>query len=90
MTGVHEVAVVGVQDEMLGQAIRAFVVSESGGTISMKRVLKHCSENLEPFLVPQDVVFRDALPKSPSGKVDRAGLECWETTTQCASTGNQR
>jgi acyl-CoA synthetase (AMP-forming)/AMP-acid ligase II len=78
MTGVHETAVVGVPDEMLGQAIRAFVVREPGGSVSMKDVLKHCSENLESFLVPHDVVFPDELPKSPSGKVDRAGLKSWE------------
>jgi acyl-CoA synthetase (AMP-forming)/AMP-acid ligase II len=78
MPGVHEAAVVGVSDEMLGQAIRAFVVREPGRTVSMKDVLKHCSENLEPFLVPHDVVFRDELPKSPTGKIDRAVLKSWE------------
>jgi len=75
MPGVHEVAVIGAPDEMLGQAIRAFVVREPGGTVSRKDVLKRCSENLEPFLVPHDVVFPDELPKSPTGKVDRAGLK---------------
>jgi acyl-CoA synthetase (AMP-forming)/AMP-acid ligase II len=87
--GVHEVAVVGVPDEMLGQAIRAFVVREPGGTVTMKDVLKHCSRNLEPFLVPHEVVFRDDLPKSPSGKVDRADLKRWEPR-QHTSVGNQR
>jgi acyl-CoA synthetase (AMP-forming)/AMP-acid ligase II len=89
MPGVHETAVVGVPDEMLGQAIRAFVVREPGGSVSMKDVLKHCSKNLEPFLVPHDVVFPDELPKSPTGKVDRAGLKRWESQT-CISGGNQR
>ena len=87
MPGVHEVAVVGVPDEMLGQAIRAFVVREPGGSVSTKDVLKHCSENLEPFLVPHDVVFPDALPKSPTGKVDRAGLKRWGPR-QCVSRAN--
>lgn len=87
MPGVHEVAVVGVLDEMLGQAIRAFVVREPGGSVSMKDVLKHCAKNLEPFLVPHDVVFPDELPKSPSGKIDRAGLKRWESQ-QRTSGGN--
>ena len=89
MPGVHETAVVGVPDEMLGQAIRAFVVREPGGTVSTKDVLKHCSENLEPFLVPHDVVFQEGLPKSPNGKVDRAGLKSWEPS-QRISGANQR
>jgi hypothetical protein len=50
--GSSRAAVVGVPDEMLGQAIRAFVVREPGGAVSMK-VLKHCSENLEPFWSPR-------------------------------------
>jgi long-chain acyl-CoA synthetase len=77
--GICEVAVVGVQDEMLGQAIRAFVVLERGENVFQKDVLKHCLENLEPFLVPQDVVFLEELPKSLSGKVDRTGLKCRES-----------
>ncbi len=75
MPGVHEVAVVGIPDEMLGQAIRAFVVVDPGTDMAAKDVLKHCSRNLEPFLVPRDVVFLDALPKASSGKVDRTVLK---------------
>ena len=82
-------AVVGVPDEMLGQAIRAFVVREPGRAVSMKDVLKHCSENLEPFLVPHDVVFQDELPKSPTGKIDRAELKSRESPRRTTAR-NQR
>ena len=78
MPGVHEVAVVGVPDEMLGQAIRAFVVREPGRDRFDERRIEALLQNLEPFLVPHEVVFRDDLPKSPSGKVDCADLKRWE------------
>jgi acyl-CoA synthetase (AMP-forming)/AMP-acid ligase II len=81
--------VVGVPDEMLGQAIRAFVVREPGESVSIKDVMKHCSENLELFLVPHDVVFQDKLPKSPSGKVDLADLKR-RGSQPCISGANQR
>lgn len=89
MPGVHEVAVVGVQDEMLGQAIRAFVVPDPEVMMVARDVLKHCSESLEPFLVPREVVVLDELPKSPNGKVDRSILK--EPDRRACSPGaNQR
>jgi acyl-CoA synthetase (AMP-forming)/AMP-acid ligase II len=36
--------------------------------------LAHCKANLEDFMVPKYVEFRDELPKSPSGKVKRSEL----------------
>jgi len=75
--GVHAAAVVGTPDALLGHAIRAFIECDKGATVSEKDVLKYCSGNLEPHLLPRDVVFLGELPKSASGKVDRASLKEW-------------
>ncbi len=75
MEGVSEAAVVGVPDEILGNAIRAYVVKSAGVSISEKDVLKFCSDCLESFMVPKQVIFRTELPKTPNGKVDKKALK---------------
>ncbi|HXV57297.1 MAG TPA: AMP-binding protein [Gaiellaceae bacterium] len=72
--GVKEAAVVGVEDEVLGEAIRAFVVLDAGATLTEQDVVAACRTRLESFMVPRDVVFLDALPTTATGKVRRKSL----------------
>jgi long-chain acyl-CoA synthetase len=74
LEGVREAAVVGVADERLGDAIRAFVVCEEGAKVSARQVIRHCREHLALYAVPADVVFVDRLPRTPSGKLERRSL----------------
>ncbi len=71
MHEVHEVAVVGIKDEILGEAIKAIVVLKDGLEVDAKKVQKHCQIKLAPFKIPKEVVFVDELPKTSSGKVQR-------------------
>ncbi len=72
---VREVAVVGVDDEVMGQVIRAFVVA--AGELPPRaedRIKAHCRARLAPYKIPRQVTFVDTLPRTASGKVRRFQL----------------
>jgi amino acid adenylation domain-containing protein len=72
--GVKEVAVIGVEDEILGQAVKAFVVLEAGISMTDRQVVRECQARLESFMVPKVVEFLSELPKTTTGKIKKTGL----------------
>ena len=75
LEGVAEAALVGVPDEIQGQALKAIIVLADGVKLEADAVIAHCMARLEDFMVPRQVEFRDALPKTSSGKIRRAALQ---------------
>jgi len=74
LDGVAEVAVLGVPDEILGQAVKAFIQVKEGIVLTEKDVLRHCSRHLEDFMMPKIIEFRAVLPKTANGKINKREL----------------
>jgi len=72
--GVVETAVTGVEDPVLGEAPKAFVVAAPDAALTPEAVIARLKQEVAPFKVPREVVFLDRLPKNAAGKVRRADL----------------
>ena len=71
---IREAAVLPVPDELLGSRLRAVVTADGGGGLTRENVLDHCRRWLPGYMVPDIVEFREEMPRTSTGKVDRAGL----------------
>jgi len=71
---VHEAAVVGVVDEIFGEAIKAFVVPRSGITICLDAIKCHLKDILPSFKHPRYFEVIASLPKNQSGKIMKTKL----------------
>ena len=81
--GVHEAAVVGVDDELLGQAVVAHVSAADGYELDADALRRHCAAHLEDFMIPKRVMVHASLPKTDNGKLDKLAL--MDLTTGAAS-----
>ena len=69
--GVKEAAVVGVPDRLLGEAVHAHVSPREGEELDQATLKRLCAEHLEDYMVPQQVIVHDDLPRNTNGKIDR-------------------
>ena len=71
---VADAAVVGVPDELYGEAVAAFVQLRPGAQVSAEALVEHCRAHLAGYKKPRHVRFVEALPRNSLGKVLKAEL----------------
>jgi 2-aminobenzoate-CoA ligase len=74
---VSECAVVAAPDEQRGHVVKAYVVAADGaqtGDALVAELQQHVKERIAPYKYPRRVEFLDALPRTPTGKVQRVKL----------------
>ncbi|MFI9757073.1 amino acid adenylation domain-containing protein [Streptomyces sp. NPDC051963] len=74
LPGVGRVAVVAREDGPSPRRLVAYVVPESGAAVDPSALRRALAERFPGHLVPSAVVVLDALPRTPSGKLDRRAL----------------
>ncbi|MEV7417359.1 AMP-binding protein [Streptomyces sp. NPDC089919] len=68
---VAEVAVIGVPDEKWGETIKALVVLAEGATAEEAEIIAHCKARMAGYKAPTTVEFRDAIPRTATGKIQK-------------------
>ncbi|MEW1656090.1 AMP-binding protein [Streptomyces sp. NPDC093707] len=71
---VAEVAVIGVPHEKWGETIKALVVLAEGATAQEADIIAHCKRHLAGYKAPTSVEFRDAIPRTATGKIQKFKL----------------
>lgn len=77
---VADCAVIGVADATWGEAVQACIVLRPGAQATAAEIMDFCRERIARYKCPRHVVFMDALPRNPSGKVLKKLLRERHTT----------
>jgi acyl-CoA synthetase (AMP-forming)/AMP-acid ligase II len=66
---VADAAVIGVPDEIYGEAVAAFIEPVEGAIVAEDELIRWCVEELAGYKKPKHIVFMSELPKNSTGKV---------------------
>jgi acyl-CoA synthetase (AMP-forming)/AMP-acid ligase II len=71
---VAEVAVIGIPDDKWGEMVTALVVVAEGEQVSEQEIIDHCWARIAHYKCPKRVEFRDAIPRTATGKIQKFKL----------------
>ena len=70
---VHDVAIIGLPDERLGEIVTAIIATKQGETLTEEEIKQFCDWDLPQFKRPKRIIF-DAVPRNPTGKIEKPKL----------------
>ena len=86
MPEVAEAATVGVPDPIYGEEVVVYVVARPDAALDEAAVLAHCDSALSHAKRPKEAIFRESLPKTERGKMDRKALVAeWRDSRRAAA-----
>jgi amino acid adenylation domain-containing protein len=71
---IKNAVVIPIPDELIGNRLSVIVEPLTPGKITKDGIVKYCSARLPKYMIPEVIEFRDSLPTTSSGKVDRKRL----------------
>ncbi|MCP4764327.1 MAG: AMP-binding protein [archaeon] len=69
-----EIAIIGVPDDLYGEALKAFVSVKPKSNLTPSDVIDFCRKHYPPHKIPKEVEFMKTLPKNNSSKIDKPSL----------------
>lgn len=82
--GISNCAVIGIPHEKWGESVHAVIVLEAGMTVIEESLLDHCRQLLSRYKCPRSIEFKESLPLTAAGKVDKKLLRASHTSRQTA------
>lgn len=72
---VKEAAVIGLDDKLRGEYVKAYVVLKDGEECTSKELLRYLKERLAIYKLPREIDFVPSLPKNSTGKIMKRWLK---------------
>src|SRR4051794_32836806 len=82
---VQEAAVIGIEDEKMGEEVGAAVVLKKGEEVSADELKSYVKEQVAGYKYPRRIWFPDELPKGPTGKILKREIPVPEEATAASA-----
>jgi amino acid adenylation domain-containing protein len=73
-SSVKEAVAIAIPDDVVSNRIVAVVATHDGVAIKPSELQQHCATKIPKYMIPELIEFRDSLPKTSTGKLDRVQL----------------